>query len=100
MVESFVEAQVADRLEATSHEFASRVAADALAMGREHGSRQGALRMVKRAISRVFGMPDPELNQRLEQLPSEHLEALIVNLFDMTTPDDLTIWLDRKSCTG
>ena len=67
------------------------------ARGLAQGEVIGELRMVKRAIARRFGMPDPELGQRLEQLNTEQLEALIESLFDMTSREDLVAWLDRKT---
>jgi len=66
------------------------------ARGLAQGEVIGELRMVKRAIARRFGMPDPDLGQRLETLNTEQLEALNESLFDMTSREDLLAWLDRE----
>jgi len=67
------------------------------ARGLAQGEILGELRMVKRAIARRFGMPDPDLSKRLEKLDKDQLEALNESLFDMSTPEDLTAWLDREA---
>ena len=85
------------KAEAMSQELVSRAAQEGLAEGREQGSRQEALRMVRRAIARRFGMPDPDLSHRLEKLHTEQLEALNESLFDLAAPADLKAWLDRET---
>ncbi|MEB3187953.1 MAG: DUF4351 domain-containing protein [bacterium] len=93
MVEARVEALAEARVEALAEARARDIAARA----RAEGLQQEALRMVKRAIARRFGMPDPDLSLRLESLHTEELEALLESLFDMTVPGELSAWLDRQA---
>ena len=65
--------------------------------GREEGRRQEILRVVKRAIARKFGLPEPDMVSRIELLSIEQLEDLVEALFDMTEPVDLTNHLGALS---
>jgi len=87
--DAMVEARVEALAEARARDIAARARAE--------GLQQEAFRMVKRAIARRFGMPDPDLSLRLESLHTEELEALLESLFDMTDPGELTAWLDRQA---
>ena len=56
---------------------------------------QGASKIVLQQLVRRLGLPGEELQQRVEQLPLERLEALSLDLMDFAILADLEAWLAR-----
>jgi hypothetical protein len=54
-----------------------------------------ALRFVLRMLGRRIGLPDPDVQARLETLTTKQLEDLGEALLDFTQAEDLTAWLAK-----
>ncbi len=57
----------------------------------------GVVKLVMRQIRRLLGEILPEIQSQIEQLSLAKLDILGEEIFDMTTIEDVEIWLERQT---
>lgn len=62
--------------------------------GRQEGRQEGKLELIIRLLNRKIGLVEPELEERIHQLPNDQLENLAEALLDFTSRSDLLTWLN------
>lgn len=63
--------------------------------GRREGRQEGELALIMRLLNRRIGTLEPQLQERIRQLPITQLEDLAEALLDFSTVEDLTNWLSN-----
>jgi predicted transposase YdaD len=64
--------------------------------GRQEGKQEGEQRLIFRLLQRRVGELSPEVQQRIESLSLNQLEALGEALLDFTAMKDLLNWLQAN----
>ena len=67
-----------------------------LERGLQEGRQEGKEDLVVRLITKRFGSVSPQVTQRLDQMPTDQLDALGEALFDFSSVADLEMWLSRQ----
>ncbi|QDZ41527.1 DUF4351 domain-containing protein [Euhalothece natronophila Z-M001] len=64
--------------------------------GIQGGRQEGEVQLVLRLLKRRFGVLDKGLQQQIQRLSVEQLEALAEELLDFSTVQDLETWLKQN----
>lgn len=68
--------------------------------GMQQGKRDEATALVMRQLTRRFGLLNPKLRERIQNLSLTQLEVLAELLLDFTALTDLNAWLDEQEAEG
>ncbi|MGI0490169.1 DUF4351 domain-containing protein [Alkalinema pantanalense CENA528] len=67
--------------------------------GIQEGRQQGQELLILQLLARKFGSLPQPIHERIHQLSIEQLNALALAIFDLTSIEDLTTWLDASNVT-
>jgi predicted transposase/invertase (TIGR01784 family) len=63
--------------------------------GRQEGTQEGEARIILRLLNRRFGTLEQTIQHQIKQLSTAQLESLSEVIFDFSTLDDMTQWLEN-----
>jgi len=69
---------------------------DILQKGELKGEKREALKLITRLLNRQLGQLNSFLIERIQELSTQQLEALVDILFNFTTEHDLILWLNQQ----
>jgi len=69
---------------------------DILQKGELKGEKREALKLITRLLNRQLGQLNSFLIERIQELSTQQLEALVDILFNFTTEHDLILWLNKQ----
>ncbi len=64
--------------------------------GELKGEKREALKLITRLLNRQLGQLNSFLIERIQELSTQQLEALVDILFNFTTEHDLILWLNKQ----
>ena len=89
------------RIEPVEQEAIMKIVTSWMEQGIEQGIEQGkqseARSLIMRLLTRRIGTVEPQLQERIQQLPLTQLEDLAVALLDFSSVADLEAWLQQVS---
>lgn len=85
------------RIEPVEQEGVMKIVTSWMEEGIEQGKQSEALSLIMRLLPRKIGTFEPELQERIQQLPLTQLEDLAVALLDFSSVTDLEAWLQQVS---
>ena len=65
--------------------------------GIKEGIKKREIALILRQLARCVGEIEPEIEIRIRQLSLEQIESLAEAMFDFTSPQDLSAWLQVDS---